>query len=895
VSRAARTVVLAVAGVLVLGRLASDAWIVDPRPPVGERPQPPPGPAPPFALVVLDGVRADAALPGPSSAMPHFASLCEEGAFGIARTGEPTLTLGCVRALLTGIEPDPYVTFVNFSAPPVDGHLLDFLLDRGATGAHAGDAAIVQLAGRRLERDRVLAFPDRGPRDQGETDDLATAFAKEQVARGCDLLTMHLVRPDHAGHRHGAAGAEYRAACRRTDEQVAEVVGAFRARHPGATVLVAADHGVTLRGNHGGGQDEARDAPFVLVGPRIARAPAVRVPQTSLPGTVCAAMGLPQPPLARTPPALALTRLSPQERADALDAHLVARIAAARALGRLDAARVAEARRGLATRESDPAAREAAFAAVLAGLDADLPRGLGALAAAALLALATLWVAGLASPAAPAGLGGAASVVLAVAAVLALPSAAAGALLAAACVPLVLPRPGLRVAAVAAVGACVLVTLAAAGLAVQGAFDGGGDGSSVLRLAVAAAAASGLAWVVGRRLRGPFGAVAPAVLLAGGGVLVGLPLTLRPFLDPLSASPSLGRDLFAVAGTAAATLLALRAPRRPGDRVVRVLAVVVAALVLLGGRAIEYAGGEGFALARASRGLLPAVAGAAVAAALAADALRRLRPATVLAAASAAGAFALGNDAQGVPFVATGVLAAAAFAAAFREPSADARFAARCLAAAALGRLLSPSDASAALFTTFVAGCRLAGTLSAPRTPAGAAGLAIALVAVRAAVFHALGHAEDGSTVDVREGFALWGETSAATPASGGGPSVEVVLAILVLTVRFALPWVAMFAACARSFEAAGRREGTARLLGDLGVAYAARAAAIVLVLSVWWRSAWWVKAADPVFQYAGAEVLLASLAFLLASRIGSGTAPAPAPRAPEPASQKETLTCPTS
>jgi hypothetical protein len=463
--------------------------------------------------------------------------------------------------------------------------------------------------------------------------------------------------------------------------------------------------------------------------------------------------------------------------------------------------------------------------------------------------------------------------VLAAAALATLPSPVAGALLGVACLPLAVRAPGARIAGFVAVGACVLVTLAAAGVAVQSAFDGGGADPGVVRLAVASAVAVAIVLLARRRLRGRAlseGTVAAAAVLVAGGALLGLPLSLRPFVDPWTPSPSLLRDVVAVAGLAAAVLVARRAPPRAGDRLARLAVVACAAVVFLGGRAMEHAGGEGFAAARASRGAAPAALGIVATLLLATGALRRPRLAPLVGLAAASAAFALGNDAQGAAFVAVASLSGATLVAAGASRDADARLVARCLAVVALGRLLSPSDAAAALLAVFALGCRAAGALAPPRTAVGAAGLAVAAVAARAALFHALGHAEDLSTVDVAAGFAAWGEGVGAARVEAAGPSAEVVLAVLLLGLRFALPWVAVFAAAARAFG--DDRRGPARLLGDVSVAYAARAAAVLLVLSVWWRSAWWIGAAVPTFLFAGAEVLLAGVGFALAA--GGARAP---------------------
>ena len=206
----------------------------------------------------------------------------------------------------------------------------------------------------------MLAFPDRGPADQGGTDDQSIPFA---LAQGGGPRDRRARRPRGPARPRGPQarrdGPEYREACAIVDDQLARLVAAFRAKRPDATILLTADHGVTPRGTHGGGEPGARRAPFVLVGPRVARIADVVVPQAALAPTLCALLDLPPPPLAEAPPVLELTTLAPGERADVLDAYLRARLEVARRIGATDVAAAIDARRAqvFADREARPLER----------------------------------------------------------------------------------------------------------------------------------------------------------------------------------------------------------------------------------------------------------------------------------------------------------------------------------------------------------------------------------------------------------------------------------------------------------------------------------------------------------------------------------------------------------
>ncbi|MHC5012146.1 MAG: alkaline phosphatase family protein, partial [Planctomycetota bacterium] len=323
-------VFLVLLGLASLGRLAMRAWLLRPvparLPEIGATTDD----VRPLCFVIIDGLHEGAAWAREDPPMPWLQAFAASGASGIAWAGDPTLTAPCVRALLTGRAPDLLTAFRNFNARPVGGTFIEYLRARGGHTAHAGDATAYQLCRPHYDREDVFSVADRGASDQGETDDVAVPFALARIAAGADVLTLHVTRPDHVGHQHGAVGPEYHRACSVVDAQVQSVVEAFLARHRDGTVLIASDHGVSATGAHGGGGPAARRAPFVLVGPGVARVADVEVSQFSLAPTVCTLLGLPLPPLADAPPARELMDLPEDVELRALDAYVEARIAVAR-------------------------------------------------------------------------------------------------------------------------------------------------------------------------------------------------------------------------------------------------------------------------------------------------------------------------------------------------------------------------------------------------------------------------------------------------------------------------------------------------------------------------------------------------------------------------------------
>ncbi|MFM8981286.1 MAG: alkaline phosphatase family protein [Planctomycetia bacterium] len=905
---------LVLAGIVALGRLSLVAWVEEPVPTGLPRVGGEPGPARPALLVVIDGLR-EQALWGEPCALPWLRSLAAGGAGGVARAGNPTLTAACVRTLLTGQWPDLVTALRNFDAEVAQGSWLQALHERGARTAHAGDAAVAQLCAPWLAAADTLAFPDRGPVDQGQCDAQAVPFVLGRIAGGCTAVTLHLTGPDHAGHKHGAAGEPYRAACATVDGQVASVVSAFRARHPQATVLVAADHGVSAHGTHGGGEPSAERAPFVLVGPGVARVQGVEVPQAALAPTLSALLGLPQPPLAQAPPAAALLALPAADVQRALDAHVQARAQVARAVGASGVDPLDSKRAALALAKMGPEGVQA-LEALGRELDGLARPGAGLLRA-ALLALALLGLAAL----------------LALAPV-AWPQAAAlrRAGLAVALLALALaPSPQARLLApglvAAALGLCALVVLARAPLLrppapggpVRGAaallavllavpvllvsFDELRDAAerSVLEASLPPLAAVALlllgAVALRRRQRAraprrpahealPGGSVPGLCAAALAGALLGGVLSLRPLVDPFVPVAWLVA-LAALAGMA----LGLRSPALAGVRpAVRHAAWLLLALALLGPRLL--AEGAGSWVQR-----LPVrEAGWALAAGALMLGLRLLlarerrtdvpRLACTLAdvALGLAWAGRLLAAVDGLPWalrvlLAFGpqVAAVAALLLALRAPSPAAALLPRLVAALALARRLTASDAECTAFALLAACAWRAGRLPRAAPALALGGLAALVLALRTAGFHALGGTESFSTVDVGAGF-LGLETlgSGAQPGVGGVTWPNAV-ATLQVGLRFALPWLLLFAAlAAQGLEAARLR----LLLAALAAGFAARAALLLLMLWAFAENAWWVEQAYTVYALGAADVPLLCVAAVAG---GAFTVPRLQPGPPAP------------
>jgi hypothetical protein len=898
---------LVLLGFVAVGRLAMEAWLNRPAPTELPEIGATTDTARPFLLVIIDGLREASAWTRDDPPMPWLQSFSARGAWGTALAGEPTLTAPCVRTLLTGRRPDLLTGFRNFNARPVRGSVIEYLHARGARTAHGGDAAAFQFCRDCYDNDDdVLQFPDKGPTDQGESDKEAVPHVLRKIESGSDCITLHVTGPDHAGHKHGALGREYWKACRTVDGQISSVVEAFLARHPAGTVLIASDHGVSAMGTHGGGEASAKHAPFVLVGPGVQHGRVEIVDQSSLAPTVCALLGLPQPPLADAPPALELMDLPEDVETAALRAYVEARLFVARDLHG-DAVDAIEKHRAEVSQDE---------LAVLVNRFL-LPNSAGHATAA--LFLAALWlivlVAWLSVGPPPRPASWVAFVASGVGLVLVfdqfpglvpISPFVAGALLLGACLLTsraigIRPLPG-----AAFTLACLLAVpvITGGGITLQELFTRAHDPAAVgvrMRYLIAALALVLLVFFRPRRLLADLRArvrKAPGLVLAFGGVLLGFTLTLRPFIDPYIHV----MILYAAVGVGVVAWMVFCAEARARPLWERAALAGVGLVLFVITRIAEGAAGQVWVNATEMRDPLMLAQGLWLTGSLLLLVPRatydaRNAPGLALAAVSLVLAYGMRADPDVNIVVSLGAvvsgLAALAWTVARGTP--DGRLVVRLLAACALARRLSPADAEFLVFALSAVGAALAARLRVPRTRVGLAWLAVGLLALRTAIFHAMGFEESFSTLDVGQAFAGLGSTKTqALDAAGGAVMTwQVFVAIVQMGIRMSLPWLLLAAPLARAVQRTpGAGPGTLRVVAaDLMVALGARGAAIATALWAWWRNSWWMTHAYTVYAYGAGDVILLLLCFTLCGvwrrdAEASAVPPEPEPEGGEPVPQ---------
>lgn len=230
----------------------------------------------PLVLVLLDGLG--------SSALSCMGSMEALTRVGRARFTElccelPALSRPIYHCLLTGLPPAVSGMLHNDDWTP---HPAPTLFSRareaGLVTAAAAYGWISELCNRapfdaardRLTEDAGLPIMhglfytnDAYPDDHVFMD--AEALRRRYAPQ---LLLVHTMGVDFAGHGHGADSAAYRNAARQVDMLLARFVPCWL--EAGCNILITSDHGMSPDGLHNGSTDAERRVPFWALGPACA-------------------------------------------------------------------------------------------------------------------------------------------------------------------------------------------------------------------------------------------------------------------------------------------------------------------------------------------------------------------------------------------------------------------------------------------------------------------------------------------------------------------------------------------------------------------------------------------------------------------------------------------------
>jgi hypothetical protein len=248
------------------------------------------------AIVVLDGLRPMEAF-NPEY-MPALSQRREQAAWGIARSGEITMTVPGVRMLGSGVSSDFMEILHNWTPRSSSVPSLFTMAKRKGlhsilVGDHVWKRAFDDIdrhMDTRLDAWSYYSDPVHAP-DQSHLEDLHNLVA---TGEPFDLLVVHFVGPDHASHRNRVTSPAFKEYTRWMDPKLDELLTSLVAT--GTTILVTSDHGMSDWGQHGGDEPTARKTPYLLQGPGIKVGPGPLLGQADLPATVAALLALPMPP-----------------------------------------------------------------------------------------------------------------------------------------------------------------------------------------------------------------------------------------------------------------------------------------------------------------------------------------------------------------------------------------------------------------------------------------------------------------------------------------------------------------------------------------------------------------------------------------------------------------------
>jgi predicted AlkP superfamily pyrophosphatase or phosphodiesterase len=225
-----------------------------------------------LAVLLVDGLRADTA----RRCMGYLLALEEAGRARWATLAceLPSLSRPLYATVISGRRPVDHGIVSNDNVGVrLDDTLFDDVAAQGGTCAVAAyDWFYELLAGERFApaRHRTAACASRGVVAgswywEDEYPDSHLLHDAEDLRRrhGPDLLFVHPMGLDNAGHVHGGESSAYDLAARKLDMALALLLPPWLA--DGYDVVVTSDHGMSADRMHGGGAPEERAVPFVWV------------------------------------------------------------------------------------------------------------------------------------------------------------------------------------------------------------------------------------------------------------------------------------------------------------------------------------------------------------------------------------------------------------------------------------------------------------------------------------------------------------------------------------------------------------------------------------------------------------------------------------------------------
>lgn len=250
-------------------------------------------------LVVLDGLSYQVA----QHALGHLLAYCQAGRAALYKLdcALPALSRPLYECILTGVAPiDSGIVHNDVVRLSNQRSVFHYARDAGLTTAAAAYHWVSELYNRasfQAARDRHTSdeslpiqhghfyYADHYPDSHlfADADSLRQRHAP-------NLLLVHPMNIDDAGHKHGLDSSQYRNAARMADVLLAEYIQTWL--DAGYQILVTADHGMNNDRSHNGVLPEEREVPLIVLGSAFSLDPAARPQQTELCGTICQLLGV---------------------------------------------------------------------------------------------------------------------------------------------------------------------------------------------------------------------------------------------------------------------------------------------------------------------------------------------------------------------------------------------------------------------------------------------------------------------------------------------------------------------------------------------------------------------------------------------------------------------------
>lgn len=223
-------------------------------------------------IIIIDALRYDFTVP--FSGEPHYfhnaltvldesARHTPEQAFLLPFIADPpTATLQRLKGLTTGTLPTFIDVGSNFAGTAIEeDNLLAQLRKAGKTLVHLGDDTWHSLFPGYFDANLTHAYDsfnvwDLHTVDNGVTEHLLPLLKPENKGKW-DVIFGHYLGVDHAGHRYGPDHAATNAKLREMDAVLRKVIAAI---DKDTLLVVMGDHGMDVKGDHGGESDDEVEA-----------------------------------------------------------------------------------------------------------------------------------------------------------------------------------------------------------------------------------------------------------------------------------------------------------------------------------------------------------------------------------------------------------------------------------------------------------------------------------------------------------------------------------------------------------------------------------------------------------------------------------------------------------